>query len=61
MQRMSDIHNPINEAILIISSLELIRRNVKTYIGAQGIAAAKLHVSKNVFDRIKDLTRLGRC
>lgn len=31
-----------------------------TYTGAHGIAAAKLLVSKNVFDRINDLTRLGR-
>lgn len=50
-----------NEAILIIPSLDLIKRNVKTYIGAQCIADAKLRVSKNAFDRIKDLTRLGRC
>lgn len=33
----------------------------QTYIGAHGIAAAKLCVSKNVLDKINDLTRLGRC
>jgi hypothetical protein len=32
-----------------------------TYTGAQGMAAAKLRVSRNVFDSINDLTRLGRC
>lgn len=30
-------------------------------MGAQGIAAAKLCVSKNVLDNINDLTLLGRC
>ena len=32
-----------------------------TCTGAHGIAAAKLCVSKNMFDNINDLTCLGRC
>jgi len=30
-------------------------------MGAHGIAAEKLRVSKNVFDRTNDRTLLGRC
>lgn len=49
---------------LLISSryvITLYNRMGEKYMGAHGIAAEKLRVSKNVFDRTKDRTLLGRC